>query len=68
MKRGGVMFSGGIPIGKGFYFKELVRFKEPLIANSIQVNALAQLLTEKEFMTGKEYLIQHCCGYMTCSF
>jgi len=36
--------------------KELVSFKELLIANSIQVDALAQLLIEKGLLTEKEFL------------
>ena len=36
--------------------KELVEFKELLIANSIQVDALAQLLIEKGIITQKEYM------------
>jgi hypothetical protein len=51
------LFYGGIPIGKQFDFKELVRFKEPFIANSIQADTLSQLLIEKEFITEKEYFI-----------
>jgi hypothetical protein len=35
--------------------KELVTFKEMLIANSIQVDALAQLLIEKGIITEKEF-------------
>jgi beta-N-acetylglucosaminidase len=36
--------------------KELVTFKELLIANSIQVDALAQLLIEKGLLTEQEFL------------
>ena len=36
--------------------KELVSFKELLIANSIQVDALAQLLIEKGLITEQEFL------------
>jgi hypothetical protein len=36
--------------------KELVTFKELLIANSIQVDALAQLLIEKGLITEQELL------------
>ena len=35
--------------------KELVSFKEMLIANSIQVDALAQLLIEKEVFSEQEF-------------
>ena len=35
--------------------KELVSFKEMLIANSIQVDALAQLLIEKGIITEQEF-------------
>ena len=35
--------------------KELVSFKKMLIANSIQVDALAQLLIEKEVFTEQEF-------------
>jgi hypothetical protein len=35
--------------------KELVRFKEMLMANSIQVDALAQLLIEKGIITEQEF-------------
>ena len=34
---------------------ELVSFKELLMANSIQVDALAQLLIEKGFFTKEEF-------------
>jgi len=35
--------------------KELVSFKELLIANSIQVDALSQLLIEKGLITEQEF-------------
>ena len=35
--------------------KELVTFKEMLVANSIQVDALAQLLIEKGIITEGEF-------------
>ena len=35
--------------------KELVTFKELLIANAIQVDALTQLLVEKEIITEQEF-------------
>ena len=35
--------------------KELVNFKELLMANSIQVDAIAQLLIEKGFFTKEEF-------------
>ncbi len=35
--------------------KELVSFKEMLIANSIQVDALAQLLIEKKVFSEQEF-------------
>jgi hypothetical protein len=35
--------------------KELVTFKELLMANSIQVDALAQLFIEKSFITKEEF-------------
>ena len=35
--------------------KEIVSFKELLIANSIQVDAICQLLVEKGFFTDAEY-------------
>ena len=34
---------------------ELVSFKELLIANSIQIDALCQLLIEKELITQEEF-------------
>lgn len=34
---------------------ELVSFKEVLMANSIQVDAIAQLLIEKDFFTKEEF-------------
>jgi len=36
--------------------KELVNFKELLMANSIQVDAIAQLLIEKGFFTKEEFV------------
>ena len=36
--------------------KEVVSFKELLIANSIQLDALCQLLIEKGFITEQEFL------------
>jgi len=36
--------------------KELVDFKELMVANSIQVDALAQLLIEKGIIAKDEYL------------
>jgi len=38
--------------------KELVNFKELLIANSIQVDALSQLLIEKGYINEQEYFIK----------
>ncbi len=38
--------------------KEIVEFKELLIANSIQVDALAQLLIEKGIITQEEFFIK----------
>ncbi|MBU4259633.1 MAG: hypothetical protein KKI12_04230 [Proteobacteria bacterium] len=35
--------------------KEIVSFKELLMANSIQVDAIAQLLIEKGFFTKEEF-------------
>ena len=35
--------------------KELVSFKELLIANSIEVDALSQLLIEKGYITEQEF-------------
>jgi len=35
--------------------KELVTFKELLMANSIQLDAIAQLLIEKGFFTKEEF-------------
>ena len=35
--------------------KELVRFKEMIMANSVQVDALAQLLIEKGLITEDEF-------------
>jgi len=35
--------------------KEMVSFKEMLVANSIQVDALSQLLIEKEIITEQEF-------------
>ncbi len=37
------------------YDKELVTFKEMLMANSIQADALAQLLIEKGIITEEEF-------------
>ena len=34
---------------------ELVNFKELLMANSIQIDAIAQLLIEKDFFTKEEF-------------
>ena len=36
--------------------KELVSFKEMLIANSIQVDALSQLLIEKAIISEEEFI------------
>jgi len=41
--------------------KELVTFKELLITNSIQVDALAQLLIEKGLITEDEYFTKLKC-------
>ena len=38
--------------------KELVTFKEIIMANSIQVDALAQLLIEKGIITEEEFFIK----------
>lgn len=38
--------------------KELVSFKELLLTNSMQVDALSQLLIEKGFISEQEYLIK----------
>ena len=38
--------------------KELVSFKELLIANSIQVDALSQLLIERGFITEQEFFVK----------
>ena len=38
--------------------KELVSFKEMLMANSIQVDALSQLLIEKGIITQGEFFIK----------
>jgi len=35
--------------------KEIVSFKELILANSIQVDAMAQLLMEKGFFTKEEF-------------
>ena len=35
--------------------KELVSFREPLMANSIQVDAVCQLLIEKDIFTEEEF-------------
>jgi len=35
--------------------KEIVSFKEMLVANSIQVDALSQLLIEKEIISEQEF-------------
>ena len=37
---------------------ELVSFKELLMANSIQVDAIAQLLIEKGFFTKEEFFVK----------
>ena len=38
--------------------KELVTFKELLIANSIQADALSQLLIEKGIITEQEFFVR----------
>jgi len=38
--------------------KELVTFKEMLIANSIQADALSQLLIEKGIITEQEFFVK----------
>lgn len=38
--------------------KELVTFKELLIANSIQADALSQLLIEKGIITEQEFFVK----------
>lgn len=38
--------------------KELVTFKELLMANSIQLDAIAQLLIEKGFFTKEEFFAE----------
>ena len=38
--------------------KELVTFKEMLIANSIQVDTLSQLLIEKGIITEQEFFVK----------
>lgn len=38
--------------------KELVTFKEMLIANSIQADALSQLLIEKGIITEQEFFVR----------
>ena len=40
--------------------KEIVSFKELLMANSIQVDAIAQLLVEKGFFTKEEFFAKLC--------
>ena len=42
-------------MGKTISAKELVEFKELLMANSIQVDAMAKLLIEKGFFTETEF-------------
>ena len=42
-------------MGEKLSDKKLVSFKEMLIANSIQVDALAQLLIEKEVFSEQEF-------------
>ena len=42
-------------MGEKINSKELVSFKEMLIANSIQVDALAQLLIEKGVFSEQEF-------------
>jgi len=42
-------------MGENLENKELISFKELLIANSIQVDALAQLLIEKGLITEQEF-------------
>jgi len=42
-------------MGEKLNDKELVSFKEMLIANSIQVDALAQLLIEKGIFSEQEF-------------
>lgn len=43
-------------MGKTISATELVEFKELLMANSIQVDAMARLLFEKRFFTEAEFL------------
>jgi hypothetical protein len=38
--------------------KEIVSYKKLLIANSIQVDALSQLLIEKGFITEQEFFVK----------
>ncbi len=42
-------------MGEQIYDKELVTFKEMLMANSIQVDALAQLMIEKGLIIEQEF-------------
>ena len=45
----------GIRMAEKLDSNELVAFKELLMANSIQVDAIAQLLIEKGFFTKEEF-------------
>lgn len=45
-------------MGKKLSEKELVSFKEMLIANSIQVDTLSQLLIEKGIITEEEFFVK----------
>ena len=45
----------GNPMARKLDDKELVTFKELLIANSIEVDALSQLLIEKGLITEQEF-------------
>ncbi|MFC1488829.1 hypothetical protein ACFL6B_03175 [Thermodesulfobacteriota bacterium] len=45
----------GVKMAEQLDPKELVAFKELLMANSIQVDAMAQLLIEKGIITGDEF-------------
>lgn len=45
-------------MGEKLEDKELISFKEMMMANSIQVDAICQLLIEKGFFTEQEFFIK----------
>jgi len=49
------VITAGNPVARKLDPSEIVEFKELLVANSIQVDALAQLLIEKGIITEQEF-------------